>query len=50
MVKSNVVPSSHFGYYASQEVAENMRKWCEVEKQIPCSILEFNSNYYIVAA
>lgn len=50
MLKSNHVPSSHFGSYASFEVAENMRKWCEVDKQVPCSIVEFNSNYYIVAA
>lgn len=45
----NQIPSSHFGSYSSEELAENMRKWCEVDKEMLCECVMFNKTYYIVA-
>lgn len=44
------MPSKNYGSYSSFEQAEGMRKWCEVEHQVPCEIKLYNNIYYIVKA
>lgn len=44
------MPNKNYGSYASLEQAEGMRKWCEVDFQVPCEIQFYNNNYYIVKA
>lgn len=44
------MPNKNLGSYTSFEQAEDMRKWCEVEHQVPCEIQHYNNNYYIVKA